>query len=213
MFWIKKLKPEDETGYLYLRKTVYIRDKRSHKRTPNTRGDRRKTSERGKYSKKRDFYCGKIEDRNPVKLVEFKDYLKKLNFEHYKETKDFDTILDDFRDYLLFIHDISKEEYNSKKKTAYLLAEGFLCKETLDYLREFNLRKGYTTANEFERFYNRAKDASIFDEEIIMTLFLKLMPDYTKEIKAEIKKLEKHRLETQQTSNFRDYMRGEHSKH
>ncbi len=215
MFWIKKLRPEDETGYLYLRETIYVRDKRSHKRTPKIIGNRQKTNERGKYSKKKDTYCGKIIELNPTKFITFKTYIEenlKKDFTEYKINSAFDQMHEDFVDYLLLVHEIDKEEFSKNSpKTVYQIANGYFCPPTIKYLKDFNPKPNASSHSEIERFANRCQDSCIYDEEIIMSLYSKLLPDKYKDIEEEIEQLSGHKLKTQQTS-FEEYMRKQHKK-
>ena len=78
MLWEKKnIKNPETRGYLYLRETIYVRDKRTHKRKPKKLGSGSGYKERGKYSKKKDIYCGKIVECSMKKFINFRDYIKK----------------------------------------------------------------------------------------------------------------------------------------
>lgn len=193
MLWEKKISNNEQRGYLYIRETIYLRDKRTLKRKPPVKGDGSAYKQRGKYSKKKDIYCGKIiEDIQLQDTIQFKDYIEKKKQEkylEYKTTSTFDQVLDDFIEYLLTIHNLDSKEFYEGKKKAYAIASGYLSKETINKIREFTPK--YTTINykELERFANKCLDAAIFDEEIIMLLYSKLLPQQkiSEEFEEEIK--------------------------
>lgn len=168
----------DKRGYLYIRETVYVRDRRSHKRLPYKLCDGSARKERGKYSKKKDIYCGKIEEIEIRRILTFKDYLKKRNIEYnlFKIDSNYDVILDTFVDYLLYIYEIDKDLFFSKKKKVYAINNGYLSKETIEWLRRFNIRKGYSSQKELERFSFRCEDVGVFDEDVVSIMFSKIMP-------------------------------------
>lgn len=165
-------------GYLYLRETVYVRDKRSLKRTPCKLGDGKATKQRGKYSQKIDTYCGKIEEIEIKHIITFQDYLKKEKIEYieFKQISNYDQIIDKFADYLIYIYEIDKELFFSKKKKVYAINNGYLCTQTIEWLRSFTIRKSYPYEKELQRFSYRCEDTGIFDEDIVSILFSKIMP-------------------------------------
>ncbi len=176
----------NKRGYLYIRETIYQRDKRTLKKKPSKLGDGSATKNRWKYSLKKDTYCGKIIENIEIKhIITFQEYLKKIkygseqdfDFLEYKIKTDFDKILDDFVNYLIYIHKINDEEFKTGKKKAYAINNGFLSRETIEWVRRFRINKSPENPREFERFMNRCLASGIFDEEIIETLYLKLIPD------------------------------------
>lgn len=177
MLWEKKsLKFHDKRGYLYLRETVYERDKRSHKKKPKKLGDGSAYAQRGKYSKKKDIYCGKIVDVQVKKFLTFEEFITEKGFEDFLKFKldvNFDELLGYFVDYLLYIYEIEKDTFENEKK-AYSVASGYLCKPTIDFIRRFNPRGDFDREKEIERFAYRCIDAGVYDEEIIMALYSKL---------------------------------------
>lgn len=211
MFWIKKTNFKQKDGYLYLRETIYERDKRSHIKKAKKLGTGKATIERGKYSKKKDIYCGKVYEYEIKKYIHFKDYIesKAIDFLEYKISTPFDDILEDFTEYLLNIHKLNKEDFYNGKKKAYLLANGFLCKETLEWLRKFTIIGNPENPKEIERFAIRCKDSAIFDEEIIMTLYTKLIPEMTLE---EIRDEKIPQIKEKEFTDMMDFMRKEHEK-
>lgn len=206
MFWIRKANFKEKKGYLYLRETIYERDRRTLKRIPKKNGDGSATKERGKYSKKKDIYCGKIREAEPKHLITFNSYMEKVHedFLEYKMNRSFDGIIDDFINYLLYIHEIDKEEFfDKKKKVVYYIGNGFLSKETIDYLKRFNLRN--ESENELERFSNRCQDIGIYDEDIIGTLYMKLSEQNNILSKTEIEVNPK--IEKKEYNKYRDFMK------
>jgi len=209
MFWIKKSKTDKNSGYLYLRETLYIRDKRSLKRKPRKLGDGSGKLNRSKYSKKIDTYCGRVFDVEPVHLDTFNSYIEKktnMDFLEYKLSSSFDEILADFTNYLLYLFTIDREEFYSEKKKVYFTGVGFLCKETIEWVRKFNLRGSSENKNELERFGNRCQDMGIYDVDIIGLLFTKL--SNTKDIMEE--EIDVSTLETKEYANFKSFMKKEH---
>lgn len=219
MLWEKKTKKQIESnsnkrGYLYIRETYYKRDKRTLKRKIG-KGDGSASKKRGKYSKKKDIYCGKIIEVSTNKLVTFRQYQKEnlsKDFLEYKFDNDFDTILDDFIFYLIFLYDLDKEMIFSEKKIAFALSSGgYLCKPTIDFIRRFSLNGDYTSKIEIERFANRCLDAGIFDEEMIMTLYLKLLPkEDCSELQKELEELADFKMNSLSVDKFANFIRDEH---
>ncbi|MCA9497074.1 MAG: hypothetical protein KC589_09085 [Nanoarchaeota archaeon] len=211
MFWIKKTNFKQKDGYLYLRETIYERDKRTHIKKAKKLGSGKATSQRGKYSKKKDIYCGKVYEFEIKKYLHFKDYIesKAIDFLEYKINTPFDDILNDFVEYLLDIHNLNVPEFNNGKKKAYLIANGFLSKETLDWIRRFTIMGNPENSKEIERFAIRCKDSAIFDEEIIMTLYCKLIPEM---ILEEIQDERMPQIKEKEFSNMMDFMREQHKK-
>lgn len=178
MFWIKKRTPNDTSGYLYLRETIYSRDRRTLMRKPKKFGTGKAFRERAKYSSKKDIYCGLIEKPSMVKFMTFKQFVEEElhhDFLEFKLDRAFDELIFSFVDYILVSYGLDKEEFfkNSPKKT-YYVADGYLSPLIIDFLLRFNLKS--QTNKELERFARRCKDACIFDDEIISALYAKLLP-------------------------------------
>lgn len=209
MFREKYNSSSDKRGYLYLRETVYERDGRTYKRKPAKFGDGKATKNRGKYSKKKDTYLGKIEEIQLKKILTFDDYLKNeknINniFEH-KLNLNFDSLLDLFIEYLLFIYELEKEEFEKpKKKKVYNINEGYFSPITIDWIRRFRINSNYTNPNEMYRFSNRCKDSGIFDEQVIESLYTKLSPIDEKLLAEEEKNKEIIKLKIK---NYRDFIK------
>lgn len=181
MLWEKKTSLNEKRGYLYIRETIYVRDKRTLKRKPSKLGDGSAYKQRGKYSKKKDIYCGKIiEGVELQKAISFREYMESVredNFLEYKTSVEFEVLLDNFVEYLLAIHNIEKDEFTNRPKKAYVIATGYLSLKTIENVREFTPKNSFINYKELERFANKCFDAAIFDEEIIMLLYSKLLPD------------------------------------
>lgn len=181
MLWEKKTSLNQKRGYLYIRETIYVRDKRTLKRKPSKLGDGSAYKERGKYSKKKDIYCGKIiegiELKHTISFREYIDTYKEDNFLEYKTSVEFEILLDDFVEYLLFIHGLDYYDFSKGTKKAYAIATGYLSLRTIEKVREFTPKASFINYKELERFANKCFDAAIFDEEIIMLLYSKLLPD------------------------------------
>lgn len=211
MFWIKSNNLKTKNDYLYLRETIYIRDKRSLKRLPRKLGNGDATKNRGKYSKKKDIYCGRIYNAEIKHLETFKDYYINLkneeeDFLDYKLNSSFDKILFDFVNYLLYVYNIDKEDFFSNKKKVYFTGSGFLSKETIDYILRFKLKKGnFNEKNDFERFALRCIDCAIYDDEIISVLYMKLN-QASKKQEEEIISIEKGKY-----SNYQDFMKNQYN--
>lgn len=214
MLWEKRSSLKQKRGYLYIRETIYERDKRTLKRKAPKLGDGSATKERWKYSKKVDIYCGKIiEDVVLKHFITFRDYIKKIKSEEFLEYKSkvvFSELLEDFISYLLYVHEIEKEEFFEGKKAAYALSSGYLSREGIEFLRRFSLRKNPLLSSEIERFANRCLDVGIYDDEIIMLLYMKLLPqEDTKLLEEELnEKFED--LEIQSHNSFEDFIKKQH---
>lgn len=209
MFREKYNSSSDKRGYLYLRETVYERDGRTYKRKPAKFGDGKATKNRGKYSKKKDTYLGKIEEIQLKKILTFDDYLKNEkninNIFEYKLNLNFDSLLDLFIEYLLFIYELEKEEFEKpKKKKVYNINEGYFSPITMDWIRRFRINSNYTNPNEMYRFSNRCKDSGIFDEQVIESLYTKLSPIDEKLLAEEEKNKEIKKLKIK---NYRDFIK------
>ena len=213
MLWEKKsLKEPEKRGYLYLRETLYIRDKRSHIRKPKKLGSGKAYFERGKYSKKKDIYCGKIIEIAPVHFLTFENYIEKIGYSYleYKLNVKFNELVDGFVNYLLYIHEITAEMFNSKPKKAFELGSGYLCQQTIDFLKSFTVRHNEDNKRELERFAFRCEDAGIYDTDVIATLYTKIMPAVDESIKEELEELKKHRNTKKQFQSFRDFVKGQY---
>ncbi len=216
MLWEKKdLKKPDKRGYLYIRESIYERDKRSLTRKPRKLGTGKGHENRGKYTKKKDIYCGKIVEIAPKDLILFQTYIEnqKLDYTELKINSRFEELIDLFVNYLLDIHDIGKDEFYNGNKVAYTIANGFLSRETIEFVKRFNA-KGEDFAHthfEISRFANRCEDSGIYDEDIILSLYMKIIPtkDY-KDIKEELHEIRDKKLIEKKFNSFRDYMREEH---
>ncbi len=214
MLWEKKntKKPENR-GYLYLRETVYVRDGRTLKRKPKKLGDGSGAKNRGKYSVKKDIYCGKIIEKKMIKFISFKDFLK-LNTDDYFDYRfnsEFGVILNDFISYLINIFDIDREDYETKKQS-YEVAGGYLSTITVDFLTRFIVRPGFDEKVEIERFANRCMDCGIFDNDVIISLFTKIAPEDYTELVEELKFMDKEIMDSSSHGSMMDFMRKEHSK-
>ena len=217
MLWEKKdLKNPNKRGYLYLRESIYKRDKRTHTRKANKLGSGKATKERGKYTKKKDIYCGKIQEMKPISLITFEEYLalEDIKYLEFKLKSEFKAILDKFVEYILYMYGIDKKVFEkSKPKIAYELNGGYLSPITLEFITDFTIRtKNSDNKNEIERFANRCYDAGIFDQDIIMTLYTKITPEIEnkEEIEAEIRDLKENKLIKQKHKTFQDFMRKQH---
>jgi hypothetical protein len=206
MFREKLSKDPTQRGYLYIRDSYYQRDKRTLKRKPAKLSNGLAQKNRGKYSKKKDIYCGKIQETK-VKVIEsFKQFIQKEQKDYliYITNCEFEELIDKFVEYILYIYDIDQEEFYNQKKKAYTIGEGFCSKEIINWLKSFKLGPNYYSYSEIKRFYNRAQDCGIFDEDVINSLYLKLVPDVDREeIKKEIEELQKIKM---QKENFNDLM-------
>jgi hypothetical protein len=168
---------KNKRGYLYLRETEYLRDKRTLKKKPSKLGDGKATKERWKYSVKKETYLGKIVELELKNILTFQEYVEKILKKDYLEEKinlSFDQLTDLFVSYILFSYEIDKNDFLSEKKRVYLVFGGYLSKITLNWFKNFNIRINYSELKEFERFRNRALDIGIYDDEIIALLFQKL---------------------------------------
>jgi hypothetical protein len=217
MLWEKKnpKKPEGR-GYLYLRESIYVRDKRSHTRKPNKLGSGKAKTQRGKYTKKKDIYCGKIIEIKPNSLLTFHEYLdlEDIAYLEFKINSDFNQILTKFVEYILYMYDIDKNTFYTGQKIAYEVNGGYLSTGTIDNIKKFVIRgRNSENKNEIERFANRCYDAGVFDEEIIMNLYVKITPDLEnkEEIETEIKELRKKGIKRREHNSFMDFMRKEHN--
>lgn len=214
MLWEKKnTKKPDVRGYLYLRETIYVRDGRTLKRKPKKLGDGSGARNRGKYSIKKDIYCGKIVPMPMKKFTSFKQFLNKDDdtYLDYRLDSDFDVILNEFISYLLDIFEIEREDFETKK-ISYEVGVGYLSLITLDFLRRFVVRKGFEENVEIERFANRCMDCAIFDNEIIIALFSKIAPEDYTDVREELESLKSHKNERKEYDKFSDFMRREHRK-
>lgn len=214
MLWEKKnLKNLEKRGYLYLRETIYVRDGRTLKRKPKKLGDGSGARNRGKYSVKKDVYCGKIVPCFMKKFLSFKEFLKLDDdcFFDYRLNSEFLVILEDFIRYLVFIFEIDETEFE-KKNFAYEIAGGFLCEKTIDFLKRFVVRSGFDERVEIERFANRCLDCGIFDNEVIISLFSKIAPEDYKDVRSEIESLRRDEegVSSVEFDRFSDFLRGEH---
>ena len=214
MLWEKKnTKTPEKRGYLYLRETIYVRDGRTLKRKPKKLGDGSGARNRGKYSIKKDIYCGKIIPKKMVKFNSFRDFLglDSDKYLDYRLHSEFGVILEDFISYLIEIFDIDRDEFENKKQ-AYEVAGGYLSLITVDFLKRFIVRVGFDEKVEIERFANRCVDCSIFDNDVIIALFTKIAPEEYTDVREELESLKKEKMDTSSHDSMIDFMRSEHKK-
>ncbi len=215
MLWEKRSSLKQKRGYLYIRETIYERDKRTLKKIPHKLCDGTASAQRWKYSKKKDIYCGKIiEEIDLIHFITFREYISQIkgeDFLEYKTKSSFDIILDDFVNYLLYSHNLDRDDFYEGKKRAYSISSGFLSREGISFLKRFNVKQNSLQQKEIERFANRCLDTSIYDEEVIMLLYMKLIPeDDSNELKQELEeKFEE--LESQSHNKLRDFIKQEHN--
>lgn len=210
MFREKLIPGSSERGYLYIRDSVYIRDRRTLKKIPKKFGCGKATKERGKYSKKKDIYCGRIIEIKPKNLISFKEYLEKENIDStlFKISFGFKEILERFVEYILYVYDLKSIDFYSKRKKVYTVGEGYMSPIILNWFTKFEIKGNFHSSKEFKRFYNRAQDCGIFDEEIIQILYLKLIPEVEKEdLLKEIQNLKEINLE-EVSSSFKNFIKG-----
>jgi hypothetical protein len=214
MLWEKKTSLSQKRGYLYIRETKYIRDGRTKKRKPPCYGDGSAYKERGKYSVKKDIYCGKITEPPQIKyVISFQEYIEKIKqkeFLIYKIETEFEDIIDDYYEYLLYIYDIDKDDFYSGKKKAYDLDSGFVSREGISFLKRFKPRKTLLDSKELERFANRSIDCGIFDEDIIALLYVKCL---SKEVQTQFKEEEVEEFfkqEETKISSLKDFISSNH---
>lgn len=214
MLWEKKdIKNSEKRGYLYLRETLYVRDKRAYTRKPKKLGSGKAYKERGKYSKKKDYYCGKIEEIFPKKFITFREYLETINLSYleFKLNSGYFTLLDKFIDYLLIIYDIEPKNFKLGPKKAYELSTGgYLSREIIDFLKRFIVKKDPTSKKEIERFANRCFDCGIYDNEVIMALYVKISPEITNDISQELKDLRNKKMVSSDYDSYLDFMKQQH---
>jgi len=194
MFREKLKKNSDEPGYLYIRETVYKRDRRTLKRIPKKLGNGDATKTRGKHSKKVDIYCGRIIPCEMKYFINFEDYLKEKNIDIqiFKLKSNFNEILNEFVNYLIFIYDIDYIEfYDENQKKCYKIGNGYISPIILSWFKRFNLNGNPNNLSELKRFAYRCQDIGIFDDEITHKLYLKLIPEeFLGDIDKEIKEME-----------------------
>lgn len=180
MFREKLTNFQEKRGYLYIRESFYQRDRRTLKRKPSKLGDGSATKERGRYSKKKDIYCGKIYEIEPKRLDTFKYYVENkegIDFLNFKLKHKFEEIIDMFVKYLLYIYEIDEDDFYNGKKKVYTVNEGYLSRETILWTKRFTFRLDFDNPKEIERFTYRCEDSGIYDDEIINTLYVKLVPN------------------------------------
>ncbi len=210
---------KNKNGYLYLRVSEYNRDKRTLKRKPKCHGDGTSYQNRNKWTKKKDIYCGKVYEieTNP-KLITFQEYLenKKISYLEYKIKTSFSDIVYDFARYLLHIYDLDEEDFFNGKKKVYILDNKLLSRETLKWIIDFDINSIRKNENEVERFAIRCESTGIFDNDIIQTLFMKIMPDINKEdienLQKEIEEFESMKPKSVNFKDFKSFMGHEHNK-
>lgn len=209
MFREKFTNFKQSRGYLYIRESQYVRDKRTLKRKASKLCDGTATKDRGKYSKKKDIYCGKILEIE-IKFVEtFRNFIENQDKEYfeYKLNLKYEELIDEFMDYLLYIYDIDKDDFFNGKKAVYVVGNGYLSRETINWLKRFNIKGDYESSREIGRFTYRCEDVGIFDEETINSLYLKLVPQVNKEdMLEEIKSIQKSN-EVKEYKSYKDFMK------
>jgi len=208
MFREKLTKNPNERGYLYIRDSYYKRDRRTLKRKKT--GDGTAYKQRGKYSKKKDIYCGRIYEKELIKVITFKEYIESHdeNFLNIKLESDFEELIDIFVGYLLEIYGIDQEEYLAKQKKVYAIGNGYLSKDTIKWIKNFNINGNADNPNEMKRFAYRCADVGIFDEDIINILYVKLIPEIDKQyLEDELYELNTREDNKMSAVNLKDFLK------
>jgi len=212
-FWVKN---QGKNHYLYWRYSVYERDKRTLKRKPRRLGDG--TFNRNKYTKRKDYYLGKLIKLDPPKKIFFfQQYLKKQNIENLKlflAEKSYEEIFDSYVEYIIELNEIDKEElFNKNKQIAYEMPLGYISQRLIQWVHsfEFNSKLDPTDEKELDRFAGRCEFIGISDPDIISALYQKICPeidmeDIKKALQEEIKELEKSKLKTMKYEDFKDFL-------
>lgn len=207
----------EKRGYLYIRETIYKRDGRTLKRKPARLGDGSATKERGKYSIKKDTYCGKITEDIFLKyIITFNEFVSNIlktdkktkykDFLEYKTKSSFDDIIDDFTLYLIYIYNLDKEDFFTGKKQVYAINNGYFSRDTIEWVRRFKINpKNYYT-KEMQRFAFRCHDVGIYDEDIINLLYLKLNPEIDQNILSENENNEDLEVKKLKLKNYRNFI-------
>ncbi len=192
MFREKLKSDKNQRGYLYIRDSVYLRDKRTLKKTPRKKGDGIATKERGKYSVKKDIYCGKIIEVSLKNVITFAEFLLLQNqtIDMLKDMS-YDDIINTYIKYVLYVYQIEAMDFFSNNKQVYTVGDGYFSLLILKWFKQFSVKTYLPSIKDFERFYYRCQDCGIFDDELIHILYLKFMPEIkqeTKETKQVIQK-------------------------
>ncbi len=238
MLWEKKTSKQikeklESRGYLYLRESIYSRDRRTLQRKPKHLGDGSKQKERNKYIKKKDTYLGKINEISPDFYLTFENYIishiqKEQDFLYYVLQYKFDEIFFDYIDYIqeLYTLPISiskntikyygiKEEFtNLKSKTYELKTGGFLNIILINRAFNFECRKvSEVSSTDYNNFSARCFDCGITDEYIQIVLYSKLIHvENIQELEEEIAqlKIQKEQEKSHEEDSFESFMRRMH---
>ena len=241
MLWEKKTSKQikensENRGYLYLRESVYSRDRRTLQRKPKHLGDGSKHKNRNQYIKKKDTYLGKIIELSCDFYLSFEDYIishiqKENDYLYYILQYSFDEIFFDYIDYLQEIYSfdiqITKDfitNFNSqhnekeikklKTKTYALQSGGFFNIILLHKVFNFECRKiDEISFTDFNNFSARCHDSGIIDEYIQIVLYSKLInTENLQELEEEITqlRLEKENQHITQEDSFESFMRKMH---
>lgn len=213
-----KIRKRHHQEYLYILRKVYKRDKRTTIKKNKYLGDGSKTLERWKFTENKEIYAGKIVKRevNYKKLKNFKNYLKdEKNIEWLDLiiNKDFFDITEAYVDYLLWMHDIPREEYETKN-LYYEIGNGYLGKKTIEELYHFYSTPGEKNRRQMYGFTLRCIDASIEDKDVVRSLYNHILiangepglkkEDFYNTLKEEIEELEN---EEKISISFEEFMR------
>lgn len=237
MLWEKKTTKQvkensSQRGYLYLRVSVYSRDKRTLKKKARYLGDGTAYKERNKHISKKDYYLGKIIEIKPNSFLSFQDYIivqlqKEEDYLNYILHYSFEDIFFDFISYLQEVYDLSFSNLKSEikfssfdlllkqkisKQTLALKTGGFfnilLLKRVFDFIPK---RRDEINQIDFKFFSNRCLDAGIFDEYIQIILYIKTLNSQVSEsVEEEIFQLDAESLSHRIENSFEDFMRKMH---
>lgn len=198
-----KIRKRYNQEYLYILKKEYIRDKRTTIKKNKHLGDGTRTKERWKYTRNKEIYAGKIVQKkiNMERIMTFRDYLKEslaLDWLSFLATSNFDKLLETYVDYMLWMHEIPKEEFETKN-LYYEIGSGFLGKKTIDELYNFIRYSEQKNERQMFGFVLRCVDAGIEEKDIVTALFNQVRrangeecleeEDFFQSLKDEIKEL------------------------
>lgn len=201
--------------YVYLKESVYIRDKRTMTRKPRRLGSG--TFNQNKYVKKKETYIGKlVKIDKPEKFYLYEKYLEEKGIidsdKHISETE-YGELFDSYLGYLNELYEISSEDLEKTNIVYYTDSCIYFSKKLTDWAKSFKFSPKYhhTDKKEMERFIDRCELIGIVHKGVITALYEKLCPkidekEMMAEMQNEFEEMDKKKLKKLTVSELRDFI-------
>jgi len=201
--------------YVYLKESVYVRDKRTMTRKPRKLGSG--NFNQNKYVTKKETYIGKlVKIETPKQFYLYETFLLNRDikdFNKFLEEIEYDALFDSYLEYLHELYNITKEDFEKKNIVYYTDSCIYFSLKLIDWTKSFKFSPKYhhTDRKEMERFIDRCELIGIIHKQVIMALYEKLCPkrdenEMIAEMQREIDGLDKKKMKKLTVSDIKDFI-------